>query len=68
MASFWRDPVLLTFIDPDNQVLVAISRPEFVPRVGENVRIGHVPYLVERVGYDVPDDAITAVWVVCHPM
>ena len=67
MASFWRDPVRLTFIDADNHEIAVLNRPDFVPRVGENVRIGHTPYVVERVGYDVPDDAIEAVWVVCRP-
>lgn len=67
MASFWRDPVRLTFIDADNHELASITRPEYVPRVGENVRLGTTPYVVERVGYDIPDGAFEAVWVVCRP-
>ena len=67
MASFWRDPVRLTFIDADNHEIGVLNRPEFVPRVGENVRLKNVPYVVERVGYDVFDDTIAAVWVVCRP-
>lgn len=67
MASFWRDPVRLTFIDADNLELGVVMRPEFVPRVGENVRLRNTPYVVERVGYDVFDGAIGAVWVVCRP-
>ena len=67
MASLWRDPVRLTFIDADNHEIAVLNRPEFVPRVGENVRIGTVPYVVERVGYDVPEDAVEAIWVVCRP-
>ncbi len=67
MASFWRDPVRLTFVDSDNREIAVLNRPELVPRVGENVRIGRTPYVVERVGYDVADGAFTALWIVCRP-
>ena len=67
MASIWRDPLRLTFIDADNREIAVLNKPDFVPRVGENVRIGSAPYVVERVGYDVPDGGFSAVWVVCRP-
>ena len=54
MASVFRDPVRLTFVDPDNLELGRVDRPEFVPRVGENVRLSGRPYVIERVGYDYP--------------
>jgi hypothetical protein len=63
----WRDPLVLTFIDADNRELGQLINPAVIPRVGENVRLGHVPYIVERVGYDVPDKVIERVWVVCQP-
>ena len=67
MASFFRDPILLSLVDEDNRVLAEFSNPGFVPRVGENVRIARVPHIVERVGYDIADGQITHVWVVCRP-
>ena len=67
VASIWRDPIRLTFIDADNHELAVLIKPDFIPRVGENVRIGSVPWVVERVGYDVPDGAFEAIWVVCRP-
>jgi hypothetical protein len=67
VASIWRDPVRLTFIDADNHEIAVLTRPECIPRVGENVRIKRMPYIVERVGYDVHDGAFEAVWIVCRP-
>ena len=67
VASIFRDPVRLTFIDADNREIAVLNRPEYVPRGGENVRIGEQPYVVERVGYDVPDGVFEAIWVVCRP-
>jgi hypothetical protein len=67
VPSIWRDPTLLTFIDEDNRELGVVSNPEHVPRVGENVRLAGVPYLVERVGYDIPDKTVERIWVVCRP-
>jgi hypothetical protein len=67
VASFLRDPVLLSFVDEDNRELARLSNPAFVPRVGENVRLSRVPYVVLRVGYDVPDNLIERIWVVCRP-
>jgi len=63
----FRDPVHLTFVDEDNRELHEIKNPQFVPRVGENVRLRGNPYVVARVGYDLPDSDITRVWVVCDP-
>ncbi|MBE7190185.1 hypothetical protein [Jatrophihabitans endophyticus] len=67
VASIFRDPVRLTFVDEDNRELASIERPEFVPRVGENVRLAGRPHLVERVGYDFPDGPLERIWVVCRP-
>jgi hypothetical protein len=62
----WRDPVVLVFVDPDNRELSRLTNPAVVPRVGENVRLGRAPYIVERVGYDIPDKAVERIWVVCR--
>lgn len=67
MPSIFRDPVVLVFVDADNHELARLTNAGFVPRPGENVRLRGVPYLVERIGYDIPDDALTQVWVVCRP-
>ena len=64
MSSLFRDPVPVTFIDPDNNEIATTWDRALVPRTGENVRIAGVPYLVERVGYDLPSDRIERVWVV----
>jgi hypothetical protein len=69
MASLFRDAVPITYIDPDNNEIATTwddSSP-LLPRVGENVRIAHKPYLVERVGYDLPKDKIDHVWIVVRP-
>lgn len=67
VASIFRDPIRLTFVDEDNRELASLERPEFVPRAGENVRLAGRPYLVERVGYDLPDGALERIWIVCRP-
>jgi hypothetical protein len=67
VASIFRTPAVLTFIDADNRELGQVTDTEFVPRVGENVRIGRVPYVVDRVGYDIPDKSVERIWVVCRP-
>jgi hypothetical protein len=67
VAQFFRDPVQLTFIDADNVQLAQFANPTQVPRVGENVRLAKVPYVVERVGYDYGDDQLVTVWIVCRP-
>jgi hypothetical protein len=66
MAMF-RDPVYVTFIDADNRELKTIADPILLPRVGENLRLAGVPYVVERIGYDLPKDEIARVWVVLQP-
>jgi hypothetical protein len=67
VASFFRDPVVLTFIDEDNRPLGRLTNPPYVPRAGENVRLADVPFVVARVGYDVPAGELTGIWVVCRP-
>jgi hypothetical protein len=64
----WRNSLAMIFIDLDNHELARVPDTDFVPRVGENVRLAEVPYVVERVGYDVGDEALTRVWVVCRPV
>jgi hypothetical protein len=64
----WRNALQMTFIDLDSNELARVSDTDFVPRVGENVRLADVPYVVERIGYDVPLDSVDRVWVVCRPV
>lgn len=66
MPSIFRNPTTITFIDEDNAELAHLTDTEFVPRVGENVRLARVPYIVERVGYDIPDKNVERIWVVCR--
>ena len=68
MASFWRDALVVTFVDEDNRELGRVTNPPVVPRVGENVRLDRVPYVVDRVGHDVTGSDISAIWVVCRPV
>lgn len=56
----------MTFIDADNQQLAEVTNPDHVPRVGENVRLADVPYVVDRVGYDIPGKSIGRIWIVCR--
>jgi hypothetical protein len=67
VASIWRDPIVVTFVDEDNRELLRMTNPTYLPRTGENVRLAGTPYVVERVGYDVPAKAIDRVWIVCRP-
>jgi hypothetical protein len=67
VASVFRDPVAVTYIDPDNNVIATTWETSPLPRAGENVRIAGVPYVVERVGYDLPKDKIERIWIVLHP-
>ena len=67
VPSLFRDPILVTYIDADNNELASTDYADLLPRVGENIRLGKVPYVVERVGYDMPEKTITNVWVVCRP-
>jgi hypothetical protein len=67
MAGLFREPVALTYVDPDNKEIATTWEASPVPRVGENVRIANVPYVVERVGYDLPHDKIERIWIVLRP-
>ena len=67
MSSLFRDPVPVTFVDADNTEIATSWERSFLPRTGEHVRIAGVPYLVERVGYDLPRDKIERVWIVLRP-
>jgi hypothetical protein len=67
VAAIFRNPTSMTFVDADNHELLHITDVAIVPRVGENVRLGRVPYIVERIGYDIPDKSIERIWVVCRP-
>ena len=67
MASIFRNPALVTYVDADNNELAVTEHDGLLPRVGENVRLHKVPYVVERIGYDIPDRVITHVWIVCRP-
>jgi hypothetical protein len=67
VASLFSDPVCVTYIDPDNNVIATSWESRLLPRAGENVRIVGAPYLVERVGYDLPTDKIERVWIVVRP-
>ena len=66
MRSPFRDPVAMIFIDADNRELARLTDTTIVPRVGENVRLAKIPYLIERIGYDVHDGSITQIWIVCR--
>jgi hypothetical protein len=66
-VTFFRDPIVLIFLDEGEQELARITTPAFVPRLGENVRLHRVPYRVIRVGYDIADSAIERILVVCVP-
>ena len=67
MAGLFSDPIPVTYVDPDNNVIATSWERSFLPRAGENVRIAGAPYLVERVGYDLPRDTIERVWIVLRP-
>jgi len=64
VTSLFRDPVPVTYVDPDNNEIATSWDRSVIPRAGENVRIAGVPYVVERVGYDLPSDKIERVWIV----
>lgn len=66
MPSIFHDAVTVTFIDTDDNQLAVTAYADLLPRVGENIRLGKVPYIVERIGYDMPEAVITSVWVVCR--
>ena len=67
MPSIFRTPVAVTFVDEDNHELAHVVDVPYVPRVGENVRLARVPFVVERVGYDLPGKEMERVWIVCRP-
>ena len=67
MASIWRNPTVMVFIDEDNRELANLVDTTFVPRVGENVRLAMIPYVVQRVGYDIPEKSVERIWIVCRP-
>lgn len=67
VASLFSNPVIITYVDPDNVQLAQSTDDRLLPRIGENVRLGRTPYLVERIGYDIPTDTVERVWIVCRP-
>lgn len=67
MASIFRDSIVVIYIDEDNNEILRVADTRLLPRVGENVRIKSVPYLVDRVGYDMPEGLIERVWIVLRP-
>ena len=67
MPSLFRDPILVTYVDESDVEITVVPYADLLPRVGENIRIRNTPYVVVRVGYDMPEQAITHVWIVCRP-
>jgi hypothetical protein len=67
MVGLFGEQIAVTYIDPDNHEIATSWGSSPVPRAGENVRIAGVPYLVERVGYDLPEDKIERIWIVLRP-
>lgn len=67
MPSLFRDPVVVTYVDESEAELAVTTYADLLPRVGENVRIRRTPYVVVRIGYDLPEQTITRIWVVCRP-
>jgi hypothetical protein len=67
VSNLFRSPVPITFVDSDNNEIATSWDESFLPRVGENVRIAGKPFLVVRVGYDLPEDRIERVWIIVDP-
>lgn len=67
MAGMFREPLAVTYTDLDNNEIATSWESSPLPRAGENVRISGVPYVVERVGYDLPKDKIERIWIVLRP-
>jgi hypothetical protein len=67
VPSLFRDPVLVSYVDEADAEIAVAPYGDLLPRVGENIRIRKTPYVVVRVGYDMPEQTITRVWVVCRP-
>ena len=65
--SPFREPLVVIYVDADDNELAVSTYTDVLPRVGENIRIGTQPYRVERIGYDMPKTTIKRVWVVCRP-
>jgi len=67
VASLFSNAVLINYVDRDNVQLAQSTDNRLLPRVGENGRLGRTPYVVERIGYDIPADTVEQVWIVCRP-
>jgi hypothetical protein len=67
VASLFSNPVIIPYVDQDNVQLAQSTDNRLLPRVGENVRLGRAPYVVERIGYDIPSGTVERVWIVCRP-
>jgi hypothetical protein len=67
VASLFSNSMIITYVDRDNVQLAQSTDTRLLPRVGENVRLGRTPYVVERIGYDIPTDTVEQVWIVCRP-
>ena len=67
MAGLFRTLPTLVFTDEDNRELAVVSDAAVVPARGDNVRLRGRPYLVDRVGFDIPDKEIERIFVVCRP-
>lgn len=67
VASLFSSSVIITYVDLDDVHLAQSTDTRLLPRIGENVRLGRTPYVVERIGYDIPADTVERVWIVCRP-
>jgi hypothetical protein len=67
VAALFRTLPTLVFTDEDNRELAVVADTHVVPARGDNVRLHGRPYLVDRVGYDIPDKEIERIFVVCRP-
>jgi tagatose-1,6-bisphosphate aldolase len=66
VPALFRDPIVVTYVDADNTEIAVTTYADVLPRVGENIRIRAVPYVVERIGYDMPEQTISHIWIVCR--
>jgi hypothetical protein len=67
VAALFRTLPTLVFTDEDNRELAVVADTQVVPARGDNVRLHGRPYLVDRVGYDIPDKEIERIFIVCRP-
>ena len=67
MAGLFKTLPTLVFTDEDNRELAVVADATVVPARGDNLRLHGRPYLVDRVGYDIPDKEIERIFVVCTP-